>query len=144
MRWRLDLSAGAPAPAAILDADQQRVVDHRRGPLLVLAGPGTGKTTTIVEAMCARMADPADPLSPDSVLALTFGRKAALELRDRVTARMGGGIVPMVATFHSFAYALLRRTDDVGDALSLAARAAIALRDSRRRSPCPALGLAAD
>lgn len=95
----------------MLDDDQRRVVAHRRGPLLVLAGPGTGKTTTIVESIVARLTDPADPADPRSVLALTFGRKAALDLRDRVTARLGGGILPTVATFHSFAYGLVRLTE---------------------------------
>lgn len=100
-----------PAAPVTLDAEQRRVVEHRDGPLLVLAGPGTGKTTTIVEAICSRLEDRDDPLPAESVLALTFGRKAALELRDRVTARLGGGIVPTLATFHSFAYALVRSTD---------------------------------
>ncbi len=94
------------------------MVAHRHGPLLVLAGPGTGKTTTIVEAICARLLDPVDPLAPDAVLALTFGRRAATELRDRVTSRLGGGVVPVVATFHSFAYALLRRTDSAEEYLN--------------------------
>lgn len=110
MEWLLDLTPPpVPVPAA-LDEQQRRVVEHTHGPLLVLAGPGTGKTTTIVEAMCARLGDAVDPVAPDEVLALTFGRKAALELRDRVTARLGGGLVPTVSTFHSFAYGLLRRT----------------------------------
>ncbi len=113
MRWVLDASPASGTCAPVLDADQQRVVDHRAGPLLVLAGPGTGKTTTIVEAICARLADPHDPLAPDQVLALTFGRKAAGELRDRVVSRLGGGVVPTVATFHSFAYGLVRQTDTV-------------------------------
>lgn len=107
---RYVLEAGplpAAAPAA-LDPDQQRVVDHRSGPLLVLAGPGTGKTTTIVEAIAARVRDPHDPLPADRVLALTFGKRAAGELRDRVVARLGGGILPTIATFHAFAYALMR------------------------------------
>lgn len=115
MEWRLDRSPLPAAPVPSLDEDQQRVVDHRRGPLLVLAGPGTGKTTTIVEAIVARLSDPADPLDPRAVLALTFGRRAALELRSRVTARLGGGLVPTVATFHSFAYGLLRATWAGGD-----------------------------
>lgn len=111
MRWHLDLEPPARTGAVLLDADQRRVVAHRDGPLLVLAGPGTGKTTTIVEAICARLDDPDEPLPADAVLALTFGRRAAAELRDRVTARLGGGIVPTVTTFHSFAYGLLRRTE---------------------------------
>ena len=49
----------APDPtrlaAPTLDDDQQRVVDHAGGPLLVLAGPGTGKTTTLVEAVVDRI-----------------------------------------------------------------------------------------
>lgn len=108
--WTLDMQPPPAAAPAVLDADQLTVVEHRSGPLLVLAGPGTGKTTTIVEAICSRLTDPDAPLAADQVLALTFGRKAATELRDRVTSRLGGGAVPTVATFHSFAYGLLRRT----------------------------------
>ena len=111
MRWVLDASAAPAAVPPTLDADQQRVVEHRSGPLLVLAGPGTGKTTTIVEAICARLSDAEEPLPASSVLGLTFGRKAATELRDRVCARLGGGVVPTIATFHSFAYGLMRQTD---------------------------------
>ena len=81
------LVAPGPAPAApTLDADQQRVVDHPGGPLLVLAGPGTGKTTTLVEAIADRIERRGT--APDRVLALTFSRKAAEQLRDRVTARV--------------------------------------------------------
>lgn len=91
----------------VLDADQQRVVDHPGGPLLVLAGPGTGKTTTLVEAVVARIESGVDP---SAVLALTFSRKAAEQLRDRVTARLGRTVAsPLAATFHSFAYQLVRR-----------------------------------
>ncbi|WP_082621024.1 ATP-dependent helicase [Nocardioides sp. Soil796] len=91
-----------------LDEFQQRVVDHASGPLLVLAGPGTGKTTTLVEAIVERIEGRG--VSPESVLALTFSRKAAEQLRDRVTARLGRTTSStMSATFHSFAYGLIRR-----------------------------------
>ena len=90
-----------------LDKHQQRVVDHPGGPLLVLAGPGTGKTTTLVEAIVRRIDEGA---SPDQVLALTFSRKAAEQLRDRVTARLGRTMsTGLSSTFHSFAYGLVRR-----------------------------------
>jgi superfamily I DNA/RNA helicase len=87
------------APPA-LDDDQQRVVDHPGGPLLVLAGPGTGKTTTLVEAIVDRIEHRG--ADPSSVLALTFSRKAAEQLRDRVTARLGRTLSsPISSTFHS-------------------------------------------
>ena len=112
-RFVLDVRPMPAGAAPRLDAQQQQVVEHRSGPLLVLAGPGTGKTTTIVEAIAARLTDPSDPIEPSSVLALTFGRRAATELRDRVLARLGGGLVPAVATFHAFAYGLLRQVGSI-------------------------------
>ncbi|MFI5731888.1 ATP-dependent helicase [Kribbella sp. NPDC051587] len=107
-RYRLVRAEGRAAQAPVLDADQQAVVDHPGGPLLVLAGPGTGKTTTLVEAVVDRVRNRG--LSPDEVLVLTFGRKAATELRDRITGRLGKTtrVMPSM-TFHSFCYALLRR-----------------------------------
>ncbi len=107
-RYRLVRAEGRSAKAPVLDADQQAVVDHAGGPLLVLAGPGTGKTTTLVEAVVDRVRNRG--LSPDQVLVLTFGRKAATELRDRITGRLGRTtrVMPSM-TFHSFCYALLRR-----------------------------------
>jgi superfamily I DNA/RNA helicase/RecB family exonuclease len=85
------------------------VVDHRSGPLLVLAGPGTGKTTTLVESVAARIARGADP---ERILVLTFSRKAAVELRDRMALRMGAARAPRATTFHSFGYALVRAHQD--------------------------------
>ena len=113
--WVLDTAPLPPATPAVLDPEQLQVVGHRNGPLLVLAGPGTGKTTTIVEAITARINDPIDPLAPGAVLALTFGRRAAVELRDRVVQRLGGGVIPVVATFHSFAYGLMQQTAQIGE-----------------------------
>ncbi|ANS67792.1 ATP-dependent DNA helicase [Streptomyces lincolnensis] len=85
------------------------MVDHRTGPLLVLAGPGTGKTTTLVESVAARIARGGDPAR---VLVLTFSRKAAVELRDRMALRTGGARAPQATTFHSFCYALVRAHQD--------------------------------
>ncbi|WLW52361.1 ATP-dependent helicase [Streptomyces sp. YU58] len=92
-----------------LDAAQRSVVDHRTGPLLVLAGPGTGKTTTLVESVAARIARGGDPAR---VLVLTFSRKAAVELRDRMALRTGAARAPQATTFHSFCYALVRAHQD--------------------------------
>ena len=109
--YRLVRDPLATPEPPVLDAFQQAVVDHRGGPLLVLAGPGTGKTTTLVEAVTRRIADGA---APEEVLVLTFSRKAAVELRDRMTARAGAGGagVPQATTFHSFCYALVRAHQD--------------------------------
>ncbi|MFF4959384.1 ATP-dependent helicase [Streptomyces sp. NPDC001222] len=88
-----------------LDAPQSAVVDHRAGPLLVLAGPGTGKTTTLVESVAARIARGGDP---ERILVLTFSRRAAVDLRDRMALRTGAAHAPQATTFHSFCYALVR------------------------------------
>ncbi|WP_455678868.1 UvrD-helicase domain-containing protein [Streptomyces avidinii] len=92
-----------------LDAAQRAVVDHTGGPLLVLAGPGTGKTTTLVEAVTARVEAGTDPAR---ILILTFSRKAAVELRDRAALRLGGARAPQATTFHSFCYGLVRSHQD--------------------------------
>ncbi|KMO95913.1 ATP-dependent helicase [Streptomyces roseus] len=93
----------------VLDAAQRAVVDHTGGPLLVLAGPGTGKTTTLVEAAAARVEAGTDPAR---ILILTFSRKAAVELRDRAALRLGGARAPQATTFHSFCYGLVRAHQD--------------------------------
>lgn len=92
-----------------LDAAQRAVVDHGAGPMLVLAGPGTGKTTTLVESVAARIARGGDP---ERILVLTFSRKAAVELRDRMALRIGAARAPQATTFHSFCYALVRAHQD--------------------------------
>jgi len=98
----------SPVSRPRLDDAQQRVVEHKGGPLLVLAGPGTGKTTTIVEAVAHRIEERG--IDPERVLVLTFSRKAAGELRDRITQRLRRTTKePLALTFHSYAYALVRR-----------------------------------
>src|SRR5689334_19318141 len=99
------------APAPTLDASQQAVVDHEAGPLLVLAGPGTGKTTTMVEAVVDLVERRG--VDPGAILALTFSRQAAEQLRDRVTARLGRTTgTDLASTFHSFAFSLIREWAD--------------------------------
>ncbi|MFI6930507.1 ATP-dependent helicase [Streptomyces sp. NPDC050287] len=107
--YRLVRTPPARVDPPRLDAAQRSVVDHRSGPLLVLAGPGTGKTTTLVESVAARIARGGDPAR---VLVLTFSRKAAVELRDRMALRIGAASAPQATTFHSFCYALVRAHQD--------------------------------
>lgn len=111
---------GAPA----LDDEQRAVVEHGAtpgsGPLLVLAGPGTGKTTTVVETVVKRIEREA--LSPDQVLVLTFSRKAADEVRGRIARRLARTTAATPAmTFHAFCYALLR-SEQASDAYTLPMR----------------------
>ena len=107
--YRLVRTPPGQVDPPLLDAAQRAVVDHPGGPLLVLAGPGTGKTTTLVEAVAARVAGGTDPAR---ILVLTFSRKAAVELRDRMAARLGGTRSPRATTFHSYCYALVRAHQD--------------------------------
>ena len=105
---RLVRTPREPVSAPTLDAAQRAVVDHRGGPLLVLAGPGTGKTTTLVEAVVDRVER--DGVDPEHVLALTFSRRAADELRQRIAGRLARTVrEPLARTFHSYAFGLLRR-----------------------------------
>jgi superfamily I DNA/RNA helicase/RecB family exonuclease len=102
---RRPVQAAAPP---VLDPAQAAVVSHAGGPMLVLAGPGTGKTTAIVETVVDRIAGRG--IDPDRVLVLTFSRKAAQELRARITLRLNRTTTtPLALTFHSYAYALVRR-----------------------------------
>src|SRR6266480_2030825 len=106
--YRLVRSPGRADEAPTLDAAQRAVVGHAGGPLLVLAGPGTGKTATIVETVADRITNRG--IDPERVLVLTFSRKAAEELRERITARLHRTTrEPLALTFHSYAYALVRR-----------------------------------
>ena len=106
--YRLLRRPTPPADPPRLDAAQQAVVAHAGGPLLVLAGPGTGKTTAIVEAVTERITE--RRIDPERVLVLTFSRKAAQELRERITTRLRRTTrQPLALTFHSYAYALVRR-----------------------------------
>ncbi|MFF4171409.1 ATP-dependent helicase [Streptomyces sp. NPDC001744] len=107
--YRLVRTAPAPPGPPQLDAAQREVVEHTGGPLLVLAGPGTGKTTTLVESVAARVEKGADP---ERLLVLTFSRRAAVELRDRMAVRLGGRRPPQATTFHSYCYALIRAHQD--------------------------------
>jgi superfamily I DNA/RNA helicase len=77
------------------------------GPLQVLAGPGTGKTTTMVELVVDQVEN--GGLKPEEILALTFSRKAAQDIRARIARRLARTTATTPAmTFHSFSYALLR------------------------------------
>jgi superfamily I DNA/RNA helicase/RecB family exonuclease len=101
-------------PPPSLDAVQQQVVAHRGGPLRVLGAPGTGKTTTLVEAVVDRVEG--DGLDAGAVLVLAPTRLAAARLRERVTARLARTVrEPLARTPQSFAFGVLRRVAAAAD-----------------------------
>lgn len=94
-----------------LTPSQRKAVEHQDGPLLVLAGPGSGKTRVITRRI-VRLVD--RDVDPRRILAITFTNKAATEMANRVTELMPGCRV-WVSTFHRFcAHVLRRRAELVG------------------------------
>ena len=69
-----------------LDPEQHAIVTHDGGPLLVVAGPGAGKTRVLTHAIAHRIGN---GLPPERCLAVTFTRRARDELRDRLTVLLG-------------------------------------------------------
>ncbi len=90
---------------ASLNESQRRAAEHVEGPLLVLAGPGSGKTRVVTHRVARLIAA---GIPPQRIVALTFTNKAAEEMRRRVEALVGPTAVEM-GTFHRFAARLLRR-----------------------------------
>jgi len=94
-----------------LNESQLEVVFHPGGPMLVLAGAGTGKTRTLVYRVCRLIED---GVPPGQILLLTFTNKAAREMLDRVGQLVEGGTGRVMGgTFHSVGHRLLRRYADL-------------------------------
>ncbi len=105
-----------PSPNMLkLNPEQQQAVNHGDGPLLIIAGPGSGKTRVITQRIVRLLeraaSDPkASPLQPENILALTFTEKAALEMKVRVSEALPEMVsTPHISTFHSFCYEVLRQ-----------------------------------
>ncbi|HJW72913.1 MAG TPA: UvrD-helicase domain-containing protein [Geothrix sp.] len=91
-----------------LNVPQREAVQHARGPLLILAGAGSGKTTVITRRIAWLIEE--EGVHPGAILAMTFTNKAAEEMRERVQRLVSVPAAQMwVSTFHSFCTRILRR-----------------------------------
>ena len=89
-----------------LNDEQRNAVEHSSGPLLIVAGPGAGKTRTLTSRMAHLIHG--DGFDPENILAITFTIKAADEMHQRLKALVVDTIpLPLVTTFHGFCYQLL-------------------------------------
>ena len=91
-----------------LNPQQLEAVTHKHGPLLIIAGAGTGKTKVITQRIAWLVKE--ELAKPEEILALTFADKAALEMQERVDQIMPYGYTQMwISTFHSFCEKILRQ-----------------------------------
>ena len=114
--WISDAGRAGTSPAPtktlsparnLLDPEQQAAADCVDGPLLIVAGPGTGKTRTLTHRLARLIQGRGAP--PEQCLALTFSRRAAAEMEDRLAALVPAAMGRLtVATFHGLGLAILR------------------------------------
>src|SRR3712207_5071215 len=143
----------APAPAILakLNEPQQRAVQSLGGPVLVLSGPGSGKTRVLTHRVAYLIGELR--IDPYKILAVTFTNKAATEMKQRLQSLIGEELTKRltVGTFHSVCIRLLRvdierlgrRHDfvvyDEDDQIQLMRRGIKALKLEEKQDPPPAL-----
>src|SRR5258708_5194372 len=100
-------------PIFVPDERQREAIEHTHGPMLVVAGAGTGKTSVLIHRIAHLVQE--GHAKPDQILALTYTVEAAAQMRDRVRALLGQPIHS--ATFHDYCYGLLTRAGKKFDVL---------------------------
>ena len=100
-----DEAIGPAEPLIVMNDDQRQAVTHSHGHMMIVAGPGTGKTRTLTHKI-ARIIENRSDIK--QLLAVTFTNKAAMEMKARLETLLGnGGELPFVGTFHSLGYRIL-------------------------------------
>lgn len=94
-------------PLTGLNSEQRQAVLHRGGPLVVLAGPGSGKTRVITQRIAHRVRT--DGITPHRILGITFTNRAANEMKTRLNAYLDDAADVRIGTFHWMCSLLLRR-----------------------------------
>jgi superfamily I DNA/RNA helicase len=107
----IELIRPVVAPSNFLPTDEQKLVIASKSPrLIVFGGPGSGKTSTLIETVVSLIKSDGDKpgLDPNSILVLTYGRERASELRDKIVIQSGANAFePIVRTFHSLAFSII-------------------------------------
>jgi len=97
---------------SILNKDQKKAVFHKKGPLMIIAGPGTGKTRTLTHRIGYLIKE--KKVSPENILAVTFTNKAAQEMRERLEFLIKDvKEFPLITTFHSLCFKILQEQEKI-------------------------------
>jgi DNA helicase-2/ATP-dependent DNA helicase PcrA len=106
LKEKTDKTAGKRFEAVELNREQRHAVEHDEGALIIIAGPGTGKTRTLTQKIAYLIQT--KKVSPQNILAVTFTNKASLEMRQRLETIFGKWkIQPFIGTFHSLCFHFL-------------------------------------
>jgi DNA helicase-2/ATP-dependent DNA helicase PcrA len=105
--------AKSQASRFVPDDRQREAIEHTRGPMVVVAGAGTGKTSVLIHRIARLVRE--GHAKPEQILALTYTVEAARQMRDKVRALLGQEIHS--ATFHDYCYGLLARAEKKFDVL---------------------------